>query len=334
VDDTSPKRKRGYVADQWELWFGRGKAFADLGRWTEAIADYSKAIELRPDCWMLWYDRAAARLNLGDWRGAIPDLSKVLEFHVAMMSVSRLMVFSMPPARAKELASSDVEAMEVRVDVGVSRPKAYCLRGLASAFLGRQDKAQADFAKATELEPLQIAFPHTHALACLVTGDLEGYRTVCGKTFEHFGQTSDLEVAHRLAHIAVLAGGGDPQKAIELAGKAVKSDPHNYQYKATLGAALYRAGLFQEAVQRLEEAIAEGPTGKKASSYSGAYASFFLAMAHHRLGRTAQSRHVLQKATELADQPLTDQGGNAGSPWAQRLILQVLRQEADILIKR
>ena len=74
-----------------------------------------------------------------------------------------------------------------------------------------------------------------------------------------------------------------------------------------------------------------------------AYTWFFLAMTHHRLGRTDEARHWLEKgiqATEEAMQP------PAGSPeksrnttatiplsWNRKLTLQLLRREAEQMIQ-
>ena len=57
----------------------------------------------------------------------------------------------------------------------------------------------------------------------------------------------------------------------------------------TLGAALYRAGRFEESIRRLEESIA----GRNGESQPQDWV--FLALAHHRLGHGAEARRWLDR---------------------------------------
>jgi tetratricopeptide (TPR) repeat protein len=57
----------------------RGNARDDLGDKQGAIADYSKAIELKPDLAEAYSNRGNARSALGDKQGAIADYSKAIE---------------------------------------------------------------------------------------------------------------------------------------------------------------------------------------------------------------------------------------------------------------
>ncbi|MGO9882140.1 MAG: WD40 repeat domain-containing protein, partial [Solirubrobacteraceae bacterium] len=67
---------------EWMLYSRRGRAYARLGRWNEAVADYSRAIELRPVEQALWkYERLfCARgdlhAELGRWQAAASDFSE------------------------------------------------------------------------------------------------------------------------------------------------------------------------------------------------------------------------------------------------------------------
>jgi tetratricopeptide (TPR) repeat protein len=97
----------------------------------------------------------------------------------------------------------------------------------------------------------------------------------------------------------------------------------------TLGAALYRAGKFNAAVQRLNKAIKEEGKGGTAWDW------LFLAMAHHRLGHAAEAKQWLAKAVqwiEKASNPKPDKAAGTPLPWDQRLELKVLRREAEELI--
>jgi Flp pilus assembly protein TadD len=123
-------------------------------------------------------------------------------------------------------------------------------------------------------------------LALLSGDDAEGYRDVSAGSLGRFGQTLDPDRANDVAWICVLARDAvkDPGRAVALAERAVASEPRNSHYLNTLGATLYRAGRFGEAVRRLSEAVeAQGREGI-------VWDWLFLAMSHQRLGHADQAR--------------------------------------------
>ena len=71
--------------DQWMLRRRRGQADVQLGRWDEALVDYSQALALRPDpdaLWRherLWDLRGSVYAELGRWEEAVADFSKACE---------------------------------------------------------------------------------------------------------------------------------------------------------------------------------------------------------------------------------------------------------------
>src|SRR5262249_11805126 len=91
-----------------------------------------------------------------------------------------------------------------------------------------------------------------------------------------------------------------------------------------LGAALYRAGRFEEAIQRLNTSIT-------AQNDDGVFGDWlFLAMAHHRLGHAAEARNWLDKTIQGEAKKKADREPLG---WVQRLQLQTLRREARELIE-
>ncbi|HZV06502.1 MAG TPA: tetratricopeptide repeat protein [Gemmataceae bacterium] len=86
----------------------------------------------------------------------------------------------------------------------------------------------------------------------------------------------------------------DPAQALQLAKQAVKGAPKNSEYRNTLGAAHYRVGEWQKAVDALNESMRLN-RGGDATDW------FFLAMAHWRLGDKNEGRKWHQKAVESMD---------------------------------
>jgi uncharacterized protein HemY len=89
----------------------------------------------------------------------------------------------------------------------------------------------------------------------------------------------------------------DPERAVELAEKAVAGDPRNASFRASLGTARYRAGSWEKAIADLELAA----NARKPSDPAKANDWFFLAMAHWQLGETGKARSWYDKAIGWID---------------------------------
>jgi tetratricopeptide (TPR) repeat protein len=191
-------------------------------------------------------------------------------------------------------------------------------RAYAYAELGQEDKAARDFAKSLESAPSNLEPWLQFAHQRLDRRDLVGYRKVCVHLLDHFGMTRDPNTANGVAWACVLVPDAiaDPLHLLRLIEVAVSSEPKSYYYLNTLGAALYRAGKFEEAIMRLNEAIQVQRQGDTYADW------LFLAMAHHRLGHGDEAKQWLAKAGK--DVPLLEQ---------QLQEMQLLRHEAEALLK-
>ena len=208
----------------------------------------------------------------------------------------------------------------------------------AAAYLGKGDfdKGTAELSKAIEVAPDAANVWNYHALVQLTAGRLDEYRKDFAGMLQRFGQTDNPTNAQWTAWTCALSpdGIGDWSKATALAEKAVKSDPKLLQYQTTFGAVLYRAGRFNEAVQRLSEADRLAKEPSEGQPTSPAYAWFFLAMAHHRIGHGDEAKKWLDRAVPWTDKTLHDEKqGTAAVPWNRRLTLKLLREEAEALQK-
>src|SRR5262249_7059726 len=148
---------------------------------------------------------------------------------------------------------------------------------------------------------------------------------------EHALKTRNPRQANNLVWVCTLAPGAvdDPRLLVQRMEKAVKSDHASWYYAGTLGAALYRAGRFDEAVRRIEGA-------NKLQGKGGVIQDWpFLAMAHHRLGHAKQAQKWLDQAVRAieAAKPKKPPTG-AGSGWSEKIEIQLLRREAQTLIDR
>jgi WD40 repeat protein/serine/threonine protein kinase/tetratricopeptide (TPR) repeat protein len=209
-------------------------------------------------------------------------------------------------------------------------PSPYARRGTVRARLGQWDQAAADWAKAIACQAEDPFVWHQLALARLRAGDRDGYRQVCGDMYGRFHQAKHDGSRNWVAWVCVLAPEALPDCAplVQLAEELEKQFPTSSPYRTTLGAALYRTGQFEAAVQQFN----------KANPDSNFYAWLFLAMAHHRLGHADQARQWLEKTVRWIDQAKGGKPQNAtfegALQWHQWVELELLRHEAELLLLR
>ena len=277
----------------------RGTVYLQLGQYEKAIADCSRAIELRPDNVNAWHHRALAQEGLRRWKESLTDHSRA-------------------------------------IDLAPKNPHLHICRGRVLAQLEEWQKAATAFEHATALKPDYPLAWYNLALAELQRGDRAGYRKVCSKMLENFGQSASADAAFWTAWTCVLAPNAiaDRSKLVEIAARANADDGQKCDMMIILGAALYRAGRFEEAAHRLAEvdAVSKLTTSKRTSIV---YNWIFQAMAHHRLGHTAEASAWLKKAVQELDKPSPKAAQDpASNTWNRRLTSRLLRREAEELLAK
>src|SRR5262249_48770364 len=157
-----------------------------------------------------------------------------------------------------------------------------------------------------------------HARLRLHLGDAEGSRRACATLLDRFGEAKEAHHVNLALWTCVLGPGAvpDPNRLVELFDRAVTGYlARAPQLVSTRRAALYRAGRFEAAV--------EGQWGPSSPQDLP-----FQAMARWRQGRHDEARKALDEARKRiggrrAEQP----------PWEERLETEVLRREAEGLVK-
>jgi tetratricopeptide (TPR) repeat protein len=184
-------------------------------------------------------------------------------------------------------------------------------RGKAHGELGHWEAAVRDYRQATEQAPEAWPQWFSLALAQLATGDTSGHEQSCAVLLTRFQRPNETY----LIAAACVAAPGAVTDAAQLVAWIEGRD------NRILGWALYRAGRWEEAVQRLTEAIPALGEGDPTRPIGG----LFLAMAHARLGHAAEAREWLAKATAWMDESMP-------RFWQFRVMLSHLRREAEALL--
>ena len=157
--------------------------------------------------------------------------------------------------------------------------------GNKSPQIRQWDMTADDIGKGLESDPNNLPARYLHIMALLEAGNRAGIRRACEDLLRTFGNTTDPAQAHSVAWSCVLAPDAvaDREAPVRLAEAALAGHPEGGRQRSdvlkTLGAALYRAGRFEDAIRRLDESIQTRGDGGDPKGFA------FLALAHHRLGR-------------------------------------------------
>ncbi len=210
------------------------------------------------------------------------------------------------------------------------RLEAHRNRGYGHVELHQWRQAAAAFARASELKPDDIRYRAFRAVAHLAAGDLGAYRHTCAALVQRFQKTTDRLAACNVLLPCLLRDDTlpDMDRLLPLARLAAPQ----YHFGAYVcGAALYRAGKYDEAVRCFETAAK--------TCRPRAWDWCFLAMAHHRLGHAREARRCLAEAARWIDeatcQELDDMTGTRPSwgGWREQIEYPLLLREAETLIK-
>jgi tetratricopeptide (TPR) repeat protein len=304
--------------EDWLAFARRGRASTLARQFSRADADYAEALRLSSPVEMLrWYrQRTVDCLAAHQWQAALWYLDRVLAaapndwrgYADRALALGKL-------ERDKERQADADWAVELGAD-------SYFLMQLGEehASGGQWDRTAVVCKLATERGPCAFWVWPRCALAALKVHDAAQYRKVCTVAVQQAGQTSGSSIANLAAWTCSLGPSGvaDYGPVVALAEQAVKTaGPSDRQAVLnTAGAILYRAGRFQEAIQRLNEGIKVGGGQGEVHDW------IFLAMAYHQSGETDQARKFLG---------LVKKSSYPAQSWT-KLELELLRAEAEMLI--
>jgi serine/threonine protein kinase/WD40 repeat protein/Flp pilus assembly protein TadD len=282
------QRLRGHP-DDGDALIQRGWLQLRLGKPAEALADLERGVSLRHDDSDALFllaeaqsrtNRAAAcHATLTRYLARSPDDVEARLFHGRV---------------AVGLGLTQIAAEEFSrvVEADPSRDGARLRRARVWLSLGRFQEALGD------LDEIIRRWPH----------DLELYelRSQAHERLGHHQEArADLKRASespradpmQLNNLAWRLATGppalrDPERALELARRAVAQTSGSATSLNTLGVCLYRADQYADAIITLEKSLAAG------NGQADAYDLFFLAMARYRLGQTVAARADFDRAVQ------------------------------------
>ncbi len=312
VDHTPLSREHHFTRlvalrpDDPELLVQRGLVRAERGKDKESDDDFARADKIRRLTWQNWFDRGDRHWESNRLQRAEADFSRA----IALDAMRAAAWFERGLARAGQGRLAEGLA-DLRHGYPLARPRtpegflyAESLHYAALADLVGEGKeyptacalqVQNPRFKADLFDCTQGAYTCTLGKANRADVD------ACLRTFDKLSQTANVEF--RIPRQPLLR-----DTDTELLG------PH------LRGALLHRLGKHQEALLLLQEAAG------KLDKFAAARNLFFLAMTQQGAGKTEEAKKSLKQAIDRAD---------ALKPtWDEKLELELLRKEAEELLKR
>jgi tetratricopeptide (TPR) repeat protein len=193
--------------------------------------------------------------------------------------------------------------------------------GESAARAGRWAEAVDHFTRSMRRNPKDVSAWHDLLLAQLGAGQKEASQRTCARILGHLAEFRDDPWADSLLRICALPtlAAGDSRRLLALAEQRVQKEQSAFNL-FLLGAARYRAGQFEQAVASLEEAI------QRSQRKEWGEAGLFLALAQQRLGKRQEADKGLEKAINLLEK-------QSARHWSRQIYLQILRKEAEGLIR-
>jgi Flp pilus assembly protein TadD len=305
----------------------RAQSLVKQGRLSDAEAAFTEAADARRSLSTVWTQRGMYYITRSQWDRAAADFAHALELEPGDRT--------WPSSRIRwllELVPSDrlyAKLLELRPHDG----RLWTGRGRYYALRNRWDQAAGDLARGVESAPPDSEEWFEHACLRVLVGDREGYRRLVRSMQQRAAGTNDYFVTSILVRSCNLASEPvvEPDQVVGWAEQAVGGRSMPWAINL-LGTALYRAGRFEEAINRLGELITRS-SGNPETGPAGAQVRLVMAMAHQRMGNATQARALLDEVVRWwnnVEAAKTD--GAVSLPPPEWLWLQVLRHEAEALI--
>jgi len=217
------------LSGAWRAIHNRGVSYASAGQLDKAMADFDRTIELNPRYPNAYFNRAELRYRMAEYPAAVEDYSQAIE-------------------------------------LGKPDAATYNGRGHALYRLKKFGDALRDYGEAIKLDPTQseplVNRGDTHSDLGQYGEAAEDYRAAI-KADPNSGRA--YQAAAWLMATCPDAHYRDDKLAISAAKRAVELDGPTYRNLSTLAAAQASAGMFKEAQQSQEKAIAVAPKDQVAT---------------------------------------------------------------------
>jgi len=230
---------------------GRGLTYQAMGRYDDALADYGRGIELDPSyAWAVASRGETYRLT-GRYDEALADYGRAIEIdpRIAWAFASRGLTHQAMGRHNEALADY---ARAIELDAGYAR--AFGSRGLTYQAMGRYDEALADYGRAIEIDPGIAWVIASRGLTCQAMGRYD-------EALADLGRAIDVDPSY--AWIAsrgrTYQAMGRYDEALADYARAIEIDPGIAWAIASRGDTYRLTGRYDEALADFSRAIELDP---------------------------------------------------------------------------
>ena len=338
-----------------------GSALASAGERADAIAQFRHAVDVhrrhRPESYgsiadpfrrmavlmveqRQYAEAEAALLDRDSRLRALPDCPPALRSELYGHFVSVYQAWGKPDKVApwsdamRDSLHSEIAAATTAIEADPKKTQPYVNRAKLRVRAGLFKEAAEDFDRALARDPKDhwIWFHRGCLLAYL--NDEAAYREHCAGMLARFGSSHDSHVLDcTVKTCSLISGaGGDPAVLDKIASAVWSTDGKDERktswFRMMKGMSQYRAGSYAAAVNWLTESLSPDLPHRTAT------AEAYLAMAHHRLGKSAEAAHYLARAEDRVARltPKPGVGDLAEGGIENWFVCQVALREARALV--
>jgi serine/threonine protein kinase/Tfp pilus assembly protein PilF len=232
--------------DHAEAYLERGHAYARMpGRQQAALDDLSRSIALKPELPGAWQERGRVYLVMRQWDSALADLSRALELNPTF---GYGWSWTRPNLR---LTPAELADLSRAVEAHPDRALGWQVRGLAHLHANQGDRALADFATASKLEPrLAAVAAYNCAFVHLRQGQGDAAAAECSRALA-------LDPKHETTYLLLRA---DVYRQMRQWDQAFADCNTILKRNARDLQALEKRAHLNRALQRFDEALADFST--------------------------------------------------------------------------
>ena len=221
------------------------------------IADYDRAIELKPDYAEAYFNRGTVKFILGDHSGAMADYDQAIGFKpdYAEVYFSRGVIKVMLGDH-----NGAIKDFDRGIELNPNHARVYFLRGVVKGGLGNHDGAIADYDRAIELNP---NYAEAYTNRGLAKGGLDNYhgaKADCDRAIELNSDDANAYYGRGVAR----GGLRDYRGAIDDCDRAIELNPNYADAYFLRGVAKFELGDYEGAIVDHDRAIELKPDYAKA----------------------------------------------------------------------
>ena len=270
----------------------RGITYRQLGKPDLALADFGRAIKLDPDrAVVAYYNRGLIYQGQGKVKLALDNYDRAIEQKPDYLAVYSRRGLAYAQLGQYKLSSADCTRA---IAVNPTDAHAYCYRGIAHAELGQFDQALADYAQAIELKPHFALAYYSRGRAYVRLRQFDQALTDYDKAIELQPEYPDAYSNRGIAYVQL------DQYELALADftRAIELNPDNPQVYNNLARLL--ATCPDSKIQDGQQAIAAARRACDLSGWVDFNTLNMLAATHAQAGQFAEAVEWQTKAVELA----------------------------------